>query len=233
MYSYANNSPATFTDHTGLFSWSRAAGGFVRGLALAGITATAAVGFTTLFPAAAAGLAVIGAAAVGVGIGAGLYEAFTGREHKWDGSGAVLSEGDYSESVGNTASLVVSSGGLFHPRSPLLSEKPCTDPPTIWDSDPMLPFRSPAALKDMPASQVRDYYKSQPGWETGLLGKGSNEGLGLTVRKLGPNGEYADGYVQWHPGSRHHFDYAPYWKVKMGGGPTTAIDARFPTEGGW
>jgi len=186
-----------------------------------------------MLPAATVTVAVIGAAAGGIGIGAGLYEAFTGREHRWDGSGGVLSEGDYSESVGNTASMAVSAGGLFHSKPRLLSERPCPGSPTIWESDPMLPFRNPSVLKDMSVSQVRDFYQSQPGWTTGTLGKGSNEGLGLTIRKLGPNGEYADGYVQWHPGSRHHFDYNPYWKVKMGGGPETMVNDRLPAEGGW
>ena len=51
----------------------------------------------------------------------------------------------------------------------------------------------------------------------GTLQKGTHIGQGYTLTNTGGGPK---GYIQWHPGSRHHFGGAPYWKVTSALGGT-------------
>jgi|GEM_PF-1666622 len=182
LFSYGANNPVSRVDHTGLFDWGRAAGGFFRGLGLAAVGAAATAGFLTMFPATTVGVAVLGAVAVGTAIGTGLYEAFTGREHRWDGSGAMLDEGDYSESIGNTASIVVGGSGLFQTRS-LLSDCPPPLRPPIQGPSPKI---SPAQFKHIPGHNDYIPGRSILTAEASELGRstGSGKMVGQTKERI-------------------------------------------------
>ncbi len=65
--------------------------------------------------------------------------------------------------------------------------------------------------------QMKTYGRYTTQYNVGALTRGSHKGQGYTLtNKVNPS----NGYIQWHPGSRWHFNGSPYWKVTSGLGGT-------------
>ena len=77
--------------------------------------------------------------------------------------------------------------------------------------------KNPQQIQQYKLWQIKTYggYSSQ--YISGTLRKGGHIGQGYTLTNAsgGPKG-----YIQWHPGSRHHFNGLPYWKVTSSIGGT-------------
>ena len=69
---------------------------------------------------------------------------------------------------------------------------------------------NPESVQQYRLWQLKTYGKYTTQYVPGTLRKGEHIGQGYTLThvKGGPNG-----YIQWHPGSRHHYNGLPYWKV--------------------
>ena len=69
---------------------------------------------------------------------------------------------------------------------------------------------NPESVQQYRLWQLKTYGKYTTQYVPGTLRKGEHIGqvYTLTHVKGGPNG-----YIQWHPGSRHHYNGLPYWKV--------------------
>jgi len=121
-YLYVHNNPINHIDPLGLFSWRSFAKGALKGAAyvavgvvVVGVVAAtggaAGVAIAGAMGASAATAATVGTAVSGtvagaatvygsIGVGKSSYEALSGNEHKWDGSGNRLSEDARSEAAG-------------------------------------------------------------------------------------------------------------------------------------
>ena len=76
---------------------------------------------------------------------------------------------------------------------------------------------NPESVQQYRLWQLKTYGKYTTQYVPGTLRKGEHIGQGYTLThvKGGPNG-----YIQWHPGSRHHYNGLPYWKVTSALGGT-------------
>ena len=77
--------------------------------------------------------------------------------------------------------------------------------------------KNPESVQQYRLWQLKTYGKYTTQYVPGTLRKGEHIGQGYTLThvKGGPNG-----YIQWHPGSRHHYKGLPYWKVTSARGGT-------------
>ena len=76
---------------------------------------------------------------------------------------------------------------------------------------------NPESVQQYRLWQLKTYGKYTTQYVPGTLRKGEHIGQGYTLThvKGGPKG-----YIQWHPGSRHHYNGLPYWKVTSALGGT-------------
>ncbi|MFJ5476749.1 RHS repeat-associated core domain-containing protein, partial [Pectobacterium carotovorum] len=88
-------------------------------------------------------------------------------------------------------------------------------------------FDNPDVLKGHTPESLKEELGGIPeGWKAGTMNKSRTED-GFTLRELNERGnDVTDRYIQYHPGSRRHYDGAPYWKVSSGKNGTV----RFPAE---
>ena len=75
----------------------------------------------------------------------------------------------------------------------------------------------PTKVQNYSLWQMKTYGRYTTQYNVGALTRGSHKGQGYTLtNKVNPS----NGYIQWHPGSRWHFNGSPYWKVTSGLGAT-------------
>ncbi len=61
--------------------------------------------------------------------------------------------------------------------------------------------------------------KDTKGWKEGIMTRTSGDDKGWTLHQLNNRGtDVTDLYIQYHPGTRRHFDGKPYWKFSSGQG---------------
>ncbi|MEN8906039.1 MAG: hypothetical protein ABF289_08790 [Clostridiales bacterium] len=78
----------------------------------------------------------------------------------------------------------------------------------------------PSDITKLKPQQLADLAKKE-GWVVEPLGKGRKAGIpfeeggGMSIRKLNPDGIPTGEYIQYHPGSTYH-DSIPYYKVSYG-----------------
>jgi len=74
--------------------------------------------------------------------------------------------------------------------------------------------KDPMRIRGQSLGKVKYAAELSPQWSTGTLSKGNHAGMGWKANSHG------DWLIQWHPGSRWHFDGLPYWKVSSGANGT-------------
>ena len=77
--------------------------------------------------------------------------------------------------------------------------------------------KNPQSVQNYKLWQMKTYGRYTTQYVSGTLQKGSHIGQGYTLTNIGGGPK---GYIQWHPGSRHHFGGATYWKVTSALGGT-------------
>ena len=74
-------------------------------------------------------------------------------------------------------------------------------------------IKNPQSVQQYKLWQMKTFGKYNSKFFVGTLKRGDHFGQGYTLtNKINPS----NGYIQWHPGSTHHFDGVPYWKVTSG-----------------
>lgn len=71
-------------------------------------------------------------------------------------------------------------------------------------------IQNPSQITNYKLWQVKTFGRYSSTYFSGTLKKGFHIGQGYTLTNK-THGSL--GYIQWHPGSRHHFNGLPYWKV--------------------
>lgn len=87
-------------------------------------------------------------------------------------------------------------------------------------------FGNPHILKNLLPSDIRPFIErlKAAGWVEGVLGQGSHEGLGFSLREVNSAGDLTGRVIFRHPGGGHHGEKA-YWKVcSSKGGPVRVFD---------
>ena len=77
-------------------------------------------------------------------------------------------------------------------------------------------FSNPNVLMGKNFAAAAPILQGYVNWEYGVLKKGRNVGKGFTMNEKMQNGKLGQKYIQFHPGSKHHYDGKPYWKVSRG-----------------
>ncbi|MDY2889382.1 MAG: RHS repeat-associated core domain-containing protein [Candidatus Caccosoma sp.] len=76
---------------------------------------------------------------------------------------------------------------------------------------------NPESVQQYRLWQLKTYGKYTTQYVPGTLRRGEHIGQGYTLTHV--KGA-TKGYIQWHPGSRHHYNGLPYWKVTSSLGGT-------------
>ena len=77
--------------------------------------------------------------------------------------------------------------------------------------------KNPKRVQQYQLWQIKTYGRCSSQYIPGTLRKGEHIGQGYNLTNVGGAPK---GYIQWHPGSRHHFNGRPYWKVSSSLGGT-------------
>lgn len=86
---------------------------------------------------------------------------------------------------------------------------------------------NPKLLKGVSPAQLMSRVNKSDSWVVGTMNKTRSTNKGFTLRELNKKGtDFTGRYIQYHPGTRRHFDGEPYWKVSSGSGGTI----RFPVN---
>ena len=76
---------------------------------------------------------------------------------------------------------------------------------------------NPESVQQYRLWQLKTYGKYTTQYVQGTLRRGDHIGQGYTLTHVKGG---SNGYIQWHPGSRHHYNGLPYWKVTSALGGT-------------
>ena len=221
LYRYANRNPTTLVDPSGLRTpFPTLLGDFGKGFLVGAGTTLIAAGLLTFGGPIGAGIAITGAiAGGGIFLGDLGRRLFTGQGYTDREIAEILGAGAGGTFVGRSLSAFPNRINETLPEQTLTKPCPTKQGPigkSFW-GDPMEPFTDPYVLEALDPADVAAYYSEIPGWDVGGLRRGRSKGLGLIVRQLNPQGTEPTGLMlEFHPGTRRHFNGQPYWKVSQG-----------------
>jgi len=74
----------------------------------------------------------------------------------------------------------------------------------------------PWALERKSYTNIRGKLENSEGWVNSIMTKTRGEDKGWGLRQVNENGQPTGKLIQYHPGSRRHYQGKPYWKVSDG-----------------